>query len=142
MTLIPSGINYVGNKWRMLSTLIDNLDLSRKTFVDVFCGSGVVGINVTNYYDRIIMNDGCWQLAEILNAMQCDGNFIENVERVIEAYNLGKDNNVFEGTEDSVSALRNFIQENAPSIKFKQSSTPTRLVIDTEKSKYLEDFKQ
>ena len=46
MTLIPSGINYVGNKWRMLPTLIDNLDLSRKTFVDVFCGSGVVGINV------------------------------------------------------------------------------------------------
>ena len=92
MTLIPSGINYVGNKWRMLPTLIDNLDLSRKTFVDVFCGSGVVGINVTDYYDRIIMNDGCWQLAEILNAMQCDGNFIENVERVIEAYNLGKDN--------------------------------------------------
>ena len=24
--------------------------------------------------------------------MQCDGNFIENVERVIEAYNLGKNN--------------------------------------------------
>lgn len=54
---------------------------------------------------------------------------------------LGKDNNVFEGTEDSVTALRNFIQDKAPSIKFKQSSTPTRLVVDTKKSKFLGDFK-
>ena len=38
------------------------------------------------------MNDGCWQLIEILIAMQCDGNFIENVERIVEAYNLGKNN--------------------------------------------------
>lgn len=54
---------------------------------------------------------------------------------------LGKDNNVFEGTEKSVNRLKSFIQQYAPSIKFKQSSTPTKLVIDTTKSKYLEDFK-
>lgn len=54
---------------------------------------------------------------------------------------LSKDDNVFEGTEESVTALRNFIQDKAPSIKFKQSSTPTRLVIDTKKSKFLDDFK-
>lgn len=92
MALIPSGINYVGNKWRMLSTVIDNLDLSRNTFVDMFCGSGVVGVNATDYYKSVIMNDGCWQLIEILTAMQCDEHFIENVERIIEAYNLGKNN--------------------------------------------------
>lgn len=88
--MIPSGINYVGNKYRMLPTLFKNLDMSRNTFVDVFCGGGVVGVNALDYYDRVIMNDGCWQLVEILNAMQCDSNFIENVERIVEAYNLGK----------------------------------------------------
>ena len=92
MTLVPSGINYVGNKWRMLPTVIDNLDLSKGTFVDAFCGSGVVGVNVSDYYDKVIMNDYCWQLIEILTAIQCDNNFIENVERVCEAFNLGKDN--------------------------------------------------
>lgn len=88
--MIPSGINYVGNKYRMLPTLFKNLDMSRNTFVDVFCGGGVVGVNALDYYDRVIMNDGCWQLIEILIAMQCDSNFIENVERIVEAYNLGK----------------------------------------------------
>lgn len=92
MVLIPSGINYVGNKWRMLPTLIDNLDLSRKHFIDVFCGGGTVGVNVADYYEDVTMNDGCWQLVEILTAIQCDNNFIENVERIVEAYNLGKNN--------------------------------------------------
>lgn len=92
MTLIPSGINYVGNKWRMLPILIDNLNLSRKFFIDAFCGSGVVGVNVANYYDDVLLNDGCWQLIDILNAIQGDNNFIENVERIIGAYNLGKYN--------------------------------------------------
>ena len=55
--LIPSGINYVGNKFRMLSHVFDNLDTSRSTFIDLFCGSGVVGANATDYYENVIMND-------------------------------------------------------------------------------------
>lgn len=90
--LIPSGINYVGNKFRMLSTVMENLDTSRSTFIDLFCGSGVVGVNATDYYDNIIMNDGCWQLIGILEAIYCDNKFVDNVEKVIAAYNLGKDN--------------------------------------------------
>jgi len=90
--LIPSGINYVGNKFRMLATLFDNLDTSRHSFIDAFCGGGVVGVNATDYYESVIMNDGCWQIVEILDAIQSDDNFIENVEKVIAAYNLGKNN--------------------------------------------------
>jgi DNA adenine methylase Dam len=92
MTLIPSGINYVGNKFRMLSILFDNLDTSRSSFIDAFCGGGVVGINATDYYDNVLMNDGCWQLIAILDAIQNDNNFIDNVEKIINAYNLGKGN--------------------------------------------------
>lgn len=90
--LIPSGINYVGNKFRMLSTVFDNLDTSRNTFVDLFCGSGVVGANATDYYENVIMNDGCWQLIGILEAIACDDKFINNVEKIIAAYDLGKEN--------------------------------------------------
>lgn len=90
--LIPSGINYVGNKYRMLSHVLDNLDTSRHTFIDAFCGSGVVSVNAVPYYNNFIMNDGCWQLVDILHAIQCDNKFIENVDRVIKAYDLGKDN--------------------------------------------------
>ena len=90
--LIPSGMNYVGNKFRMLSTIFDNLDTSRHSFIDVFCGAGVVGVNANDYYNDVVMNDGCWQIAEILDTIQNDNNFIENVEKVITAYNLGKNN--------------------------------------------------
>jgi len=90
--LIPSGINYVGNKFRMLPILFDNLDTSRSIFVDAFCGSGVVGVNALDYYESVIMNDGCWQIIEILSAIQNDNNFVDNVEKVINAYKLGKDN--------------------------------------------------
>ena len=55
--LIPSGINYVGNKFRMLSTVLDNLDTSRHSFIDAFCGGGVVGVNASDYYNNVD-NDG------------------------------------------------------------------------------------
>ena len=90
--LIPSGINYVGNKFRMLSTVLDNLDTSRHSFIDAFCGGGVVGVNASDYYNNVVMNDGCWQLIAILDAIQGDLNFIDNVEKVIAAYDLGKNN--------------------------------------------------
>jgi len=90
--LIPSGINYVGNKFRMLATLFENLDTSRNVFIDAFCGGGVVGVNATDYYKNVLMNDGCWQLIEILEAIRSDDHFIENVDKVIAAYNLGKYN--------------------------------------------------
>ena len=54
---------------------------------------------------------------------------------------LGADNNTFEGTTESVEKLKNLIKENAPSIKFKNSTNPNKLVIDTKKSKFLDDFK-
>lgn len=92
MVLIASGINYVGNKFRMLPTLLDNLDTSRTKFLDVFCGGGTVGANVLDLYDEVIMNDGCWQLVGVLNAIQNDDNFLQNVENVINAYGLGKYN--------------------------------------------------
>lgn len=56
---------------------------------------------------------------------------------------LGADNNTFEGTAESVEKLKNLIRENAPDIKFKNSTNPNKLVIDTGKtgSLYLDDFK-
>jgi DNA adenine methylase Dam len=91
MALIPSGINYVGNKWRMLSTVLSNIDYDRKIFMDMFCGSGVVGANCVGKFDNVYLSDGCWQLISILHAIITDDKFIEKVENVIHTYKLGKD---------------------------------------------------
>lgn len=92
MTLIPSGINYVGNKWRILSTVLNNIDYDRNLFLDMFCGSAVVGLNCVGKFDNIYLSDGCWQLISIINAIINDDKFIDKVEDIINKYNLGKDN--------------------------------------------------
>ena len=44
---INNCFNYVGSKDRILPTIDNNLDKNKKYLIDVFCGSGVVGVNET-----------------------------------------------------------------------------------------------
>lgn len=53
---IKGFIPYTGNKYKLLNQIIP-LFSKAHTFVDLFCGSGCVGINVLEKYDKVVFND-------------------------------------------------------------------------------------
>lgn len=50
-------LNYTGSKFKLLSQILPEFDYSKKYFIDLFAGSAVVGFNVVDKYDRILIND-------------------------------------------------------------------------------------
>ena len=92
--MIKNCFNYVGSKDRIFPAVDKNLDKSKKVFVDLFCGSGVIGINEVNNYQKILMNDACWQLAETLKFFQgAAGDVVSNeIDSYIQKYELSKVN--------------------------------------------------
>ena len=92
--MLNNCFNYIGSKDRLFSVIDKNLDKSKKNFVDVFCGSGVVGVNELNNYDRIVMNDMCWQVIDTLKFLRDNeySKIIHDIERIIHDYNLSKTN--------------------------------------------------
>lgn len=92
--MLNNCFNYIGSKDRLFSVIDKNLDKSKKNFIDVFCGSGVVGTNELNNYDRVVMNDMCWQVIDTLKFFR-DNDYskvIHDIERVIYDYSLSKTN--------------------------------------------------
>lgn len=57
MSYINSALNFTGSKYGLLDQIIPELDFTKKYFVDLFGGSGVVGFNVVDKYDKILTND-------------------------------------------------------------------------------------
>jgi len=57
MTFINTALSYTGSKHKLLSQLISEMDYSKSYFIDLFAGSGVVGFNVVNKYEKILLND-------------------------------------------------------------------------------------
>lgn len=57
MNYIETPFNYTGSKFKLLSQILPEMDLSKKTFVDVFCGGGSVYTNVLDKYESVIAND-------------------------------------------------------------------------------------
>lgn len=53
---IKGFIPYTGNKYKLLNQIIP-LFPKAHTFVDLFCGSGCVGINVLDKYEKVVFND-------------------------------------------------------------------------------------
>ena len=54
--MINSPLNYTGNKYKLLNQIIPYVtDEKYETFVDIFAGSGLVGLNSTS--KKIILND-------------------------------------------------------------------------------------
>ena len=92
--MLNNCFNYIGSKDRLFSVIDKNLDKSKKNFIDVFCGSGVVGTNELNNYNRVVMNDMCWQVIDTLKFFR-DNDYskvIHDIERVIYDYDLSKTN--------------------------------------------------
>lgn len=92
--MLSNCFNYVGSKDRIFPVIDKYLDKSKKIFVDVFCGSGVVGVNELANYNKVVLNDKCWQVIETLKYFR-DNKFekvINSIERIIRLYGLSKDN--------------------------------------------------
>lgn len=92
--MIKNCFNYVGSKDRILPLIDKNLDKSKKNFIDLFCGSGVVGVNQLSNYKNIVLNDACWQMTETLKFLR-DNDFekvISTIDNYIKEYKLSKDN--------------------------------------------------
>ena len=92
--MINNCFNYVGSKDRLFPAIDRYLDKSKKNFIDVFCGSGIVGVNEANNYSNIVLNDACWQVIETLKFFR-DNDFskvIHDIDRVILDYGLSKEN--------------------------------------------------
>lgn len=104
--IIKNPLNYTGSKDRIMEQLLENFDYSKGTFIDFFAGSGVVGVNVADKFRRVILNDGCWQIIELLKAIYEDKDFISKVDEVIATYNLSKEN------KDEFLELRELYNEN------------------------------
>jgi site-specific DNA-adenine methylase len=68
--MIENAFNYVGSKDRIFPLIDANLDKTKNNFVDVFCGSGVVGVNEVYNYKNIMLNDACWQMTELLKYLR------------------------------------------------------------------------
>ena len=92
--MIKNCFNYVGSKDRIFNLLDENFDKSKKYFVDLFCGSGVVGVNEVNNYEKIVLNDACWQMTKTLQYFR-DNDYdtvIKRLKGIIKEYRLSKEN--------------------------------------------------
>lgn len=92
--MINNCFNYVGSKDRLLSKIDENLDKSKQYFMDAFCGSGVVGVNESLFYETTILNDACWQLMRVLKYFQNNNtkDILKEIYEVIDKYKLSKTN--------------------------------------------------
>lgn len=92
--MLNNCFNYVGSKDRIFPVIDKNLDKSKSILIDLFCGSGVIGVNELSNYKRVVLNDACWQVTETLKYFR-DNTFeevISSIDRVIKEYYLSKDN--------------------------------------------------
>jgi len=58
-------LNYTGNKFKLLEQILPEMDYSKDYFIDLFCGSFVVGANLVTKYDKILANDIISELIQI-----------------------------------------------------------------------------
>lgn len=86
--MIKNPISYPGNKNKLLKQLIPEFPSNIDTFVDVFCGSGVVGVNTDA--NNIICNDINMFALEVLNYFYKTSSYevVRDLEDIIDAYNL------------------------------------------------------
>ncbi len=84
--MINSPLNYTGNKFKLLNQIIPLLDSKAKKFVDVFAGSGLVGLNSSQ--DDIVLNDNNSITIDLLKYFKDNepNNIIKNVDTIIEKY--------------------------------------------------------
>lgn len=86
--MVKSPLNYPGNKARILEKIIPLFPQDINIFVDVFCGSGIVGLNSTK--NRLILNDKNIKIIDLLRFFNdTDLEFIlKKIEELIDKFSL------------------------------------------------------
>lgn len=86
--MIISPLNYPGNKARILKSLLPLFPPKITHFVDVFCGSGIVGLNAKS--SALILNDKETRIIDLLRYFQCNEikSILSEVQELIAHYNL------------------------------------------------------
>ena len=86
--MILSPLNYVGNKARILQSLLPLFPQNITNFVDVFCGSGIVGLNAKS--SALILNDKETRIIDLLRYFQRNSleSILCEVQELITHYNL------------------------------------------------------
>lgn len=102
MNYIETPFNYTGSKFKLLSQILPEMDLSKKTFVDVFCGGGSVYTNVVDKYQKVIANDIITDLVEIHKGLVESDDIINSTKNLCP----GKSN------PEGYAELRNSYNEN------------------------------
>lgn len=89
---IKSPINYIGCKHKLLTSILPLFPQNIDTFVDLFCGSGTIGLNVKS--DKHVYNDINYKVLEILKTISEDDvdKILDDIEYIIDKYKLSKTN--------------------------------------------------
>ena len=92
--MLRNCFNYVGSKDRLFSSIDTNLNKDKGIFIDLFCGSGIVGVNELPNFKRIVLNDACWQISETLKYFRDNSyeEIIKEIDSCIKKYKLSKEN--------------------------------------------------
>ena len=94
--MINSPLNYTGNKYKLLKQIMPYLNKQADTFIDIFAGSGLVGLN--SDCNHIILNDNNIITVELLNYFKNNTaeKIINSMDKIIakygftDTYRLGK----------------------------------------------------
>ena len=84
--MINSPLNYTGNKYKLLKQLMPYLNNKSNEFVDVFAGSGLVGLN--SDCEQVVLNDNNKITIELLNYFKNNSaeKIIKNMDNIINEY--------------------------------------------------------
>lgn len=86
--MVASPLNYPGNKARILKEIIPLFPQEIESFVDVFCGSGIVGLNSSA--KSILLNDKNQQIISLLSFLKNNplDSTLKEINTLIEQYKL------------------------------------------------------
>ena len=102
--IIPSPLNYIGGKFKLLPQILPHFPAINGTFIDLFCGGCNVGINVD--CNKVVFNDNNQALHYLYNTFKNldKTEIFRFVDEIIDKYNLSRSNEkgyAFYGCESS-----------------------------------------
>ena len=107
--MINTALNYTGSKFKLLEQILPEMDYNKEIFVDLFCGSFVVGSNVVDKYKLVISNDIIENLVGIHKGLIENDDIIEKVKSLCP----GKNN-----PEGYAKLRENFNLNNSPEMLY------------------------
>ena len=98
--IVKNYLNYIGSKDRYLPQILEFIKTGAAIaggsgFVDLFCGSAVVGVNAYEYFDDVWCYDACDELMQIHKHVQSASSseeLLREIDAIIAEYELSKTN--------------------------------------------------